>query len=44
MQRSLQGQTAYSVFPVTNYSFGAKAPKTEKDSHVGERLARMRAK
>lgn len=38
------GQTAYSVFPVGNYKFGAKAPKPEKENTTEGRLARIKAK
>ncbi|GMH40677.1 hypothetical protein BSKO_08581 [Bryopsis sp. KO-2023] len=38
------GQTAYTLFPITNYTFGTKAPKVEKDTSVKERLERMRQK
>lgn len=44
MSKAQQGQTAYSVFPVANYKFGAKAPKVEKNNATEERLARIKAK
>ncbi|KAL6752652.1 Cleavage/polyadenylation specificity factor subunit 5 [Haematococcus lacustris] len=33
----------YSVFPLTNYSFGAKEPRHERDGSVEQRLARLRS-
>lgn len=44
MQRSQTGQTAYTLYPVSNYTFGTKGPKIEKDSSVADRLARMKFK
>ncbi|KAF6262916.1 cleavage and polyadenylation specificity factor, 25 kDa subunit [Scenedesmus sp. NREL 46B-D3] len=38
------GQTAYSVFPVVNYKFGAKQPKPEKDNSTEQRLLRIKQK
>lgn len=38
------GQTAFSVFPVSNYKFGTKAPKPERDSNAQERLNRIKNK
>lgn len=38
------GQTAYSVFPVGNYKFGAKQPKPEKDNLTESRLLRIKQK
>ncbi|KAF8061923.1 CFIS2 [Scenedesmus sp. PABB004] len=35
---------AYSVFPVTNYKFGPKPPRPEKDAATEQRLARLKAK
>lgn len=41
---ALRGQTVYNVYGVSNYTFGSKASKQEKDSSVPERLARLRSK
>jgi hypothetical protein len=38
------GQTAYSVFQVGNYKFGAKQPKPEKDNATEQRLLRIKQK
>eukprot|EP00803_Ostreobium_quekettii_P010418 evm.model.scf_2415.1 EVM.evm.TU.scf_2415.1 scf_2415:6628-8717(+) len=38
------GQTAYTLFPISNYTFGTKSPKVEKDTSVAGRLSRMRHK
>lgn len=44
MHRGAGGQTAYSVFPVGNYKFGAKQPKPEKDNSTEARLIRIKQK
>jgi hypothetical protein len=44
MSKVTQGQTAYTLFPLSNYSFNSKPPKHEKDSSVGDRLQRMKTK
>lgn len=44
MQRSNTGQTAYTVYPTSNYNFGTKPAKLEKDASVSDRLNRMRNK
>jgi len=36
------GQTVYTVYPVSNYSFGNKASKAEKDATVQDRLLRLK--
>jgi hypothetical protein len=33
-----------TVYEASNYTFGAKAPKQEKDHTIGDKLARMKAK
>jgi len=38
------GQTSYALHPISNYTFGTKAPKVEKDTSVKERLDRMKHK
>lgn len=38
------GQTAYSVFPVSNYKFGSKTAKQDRGNNAEERLNRIRAK
>jgi hypothetical protein len=38
------GQTAYSVFPVSNYKFGTKAVRQERGNNTEERINRIRAK
>lgn len=40
MQR---GTTVYNVYPVSNYTFGTKPNKPDKDSSIPERLNRLRA-
>ncbi|MEW5318140.1 MAG: hypothetical protein WDW38_009386 [Sanguina aurantia] len=37
------GQSAVTVYPVTNYSFGSKPHKQEKDHNVAERMARLKS-
>lgn len=44
MQRVPLGQTAYTVYPLSNYTFGTKNAKQERDRTVGERLERLKAK
>jgi hypothetical protein len=44
MHRHYQGQTAYTVYPVENYGFGAKAAREGKDKNAAERLERLKAK
>ncbi|GAX74941.1 hypothetical protein CEUSTIGMA_g2387.t1 [Chlamydomonas eustigma] len=36
------GQTAVSVYPLSNYSFGSKEIKHEKDINMDQRMARLR--
>lgn len=43
MQRENLGQTALTVYPIGNYTFGSKAPKKEKDFSVHERMTRWKA-
>ena len=31
-----------NTYPLSNYSFGTKEPKLEKDTSVADRLARMK--
>lgn len=33
-----------NVFPVSNYTFGSKPPKFEKDSNVAARMERLKEK
>lgn len=33
-----------NTYPLSNYSFGTKEPKLEKDTSVADRLARMKIK
>ena len=33
-----------NTYPLSNYSFGTKEPKLEKDTSVADRLARMKVK
>lgn len=42
--RQANGQTSYTLHPISNYTFGTKAPKVEKDTSVKERLDRMKHK
>ena len=42
--RQANGQTSYALHPISNYTFGTKAPKVEKDTSVKERLDRMKHK
>jgi hypothetical protein len=44
MQRGPSGQTAYTVYPISNYTFGTKGAKHEKDKSVAERMERLKAK
>ena len=37
-------QSSVTIYPVSNYSFGTKAPKFEKDSSVVQRMERLREK
>lgn len=37
-------ESTINVFPLDNYSFGAKEANLEKDTSVADRLARMKAK
>lgn len=43
MSRAIAGQAAYTVYPLTNYSFGSKERKPEKDSHADQKMARLRS-
>jgi hypothetical protein len=36
------GQTAVSVYPLSNYSFGSKEAKHEKDINMDQRMFRLR--
>jgi Nucleotide hydrolase len=38
------GSQAVNVYPLSNYTFGTKEPKMEKDTSVADRLARMKVK
>lgn len=42
-QRGTSGQTAVTVHPIANYTFGTKGPKKEKDFSVHDRMARWKA-
>jgi hypothetical protein len=44
MQRGPSGQTAYTVYPINNYTFGTKNAKLEKDKSVADRMERLKAK
>lgn len=44
MSKVTLGQTAYSLYPLSNYTFNTKSPKHEKDASVAERLQRMKVK
>jgi hypothetical protein len=33
-----------AVYPVSNYTFGSKPPKFEKDSSVAQRMDRLKEK
>lgn len=33
---------SHTVYGVQNYTFGTKPPKFEKDSHVGQRMERLK--
>ena len=33
-----------NMYPLSNYTFGTKEPKMEKDTSVADRLARMKVK
>ena len=37
-------QPSATIYPVTNYSFGTKAVKSEKDTSIGEKMNRLRDK
>lgn len=43
-QPSTSAQTMITAYPVSNYNFGAKAAKLEKDRSTQERLLRMEDK
>ncbi|CAL5219698.1 g1586 [Coccomyxa viridis] len=43
-QSSTSAQTLITAYPVSNYNFGAKAAKLEKDRSTQERLSRMEDK
>jgi hypothetical protein len=38
------GQTAYTVYPLANYSFGTKDRKQEKDGNVDQKMERLKNK
>lgn len=40
----MSGQTSVTVYASSNYKYGVKAPKPEKDRSVDGRFQRMQAK
>lgn len=44
MAQHLPGAAALTVYPVTNYTFGSKPPKYEKDTTVVQRMERLKDK
>lgn len=37
----MAGQVTFTIYPLSNYSFGTKGPKQDKDLTPQDRLARM---